>query len=98
VPSPRGKTIEADALINQAPPAIPALYSGLIDKLRRAVGQAAKGAVGAELVADAVEHAMTSAKPRTPYPVGKDAKMRLLLMRLPDRMIDRLILNRLNSM
>ena len=44
-----------------------------------------------ELVSNAVEHALTSARPRTRYLVGPDAKRRARLQRLPDRLRDRLL-------
>ena len=40
-------------------------------------------------VAKAVEHALTSARPRTRYLVGGDARRRVRLERLPDRWRDR---------
>lgn len=42
-------------------------------------------------VARVVEHALTSARPRARYTVGRDARLRLWLERLPWRLRDRLI-------
>jgi hypothetical protein len=42
-------------------------------------------------VAKAVEHALTSPKPRTRYIVGPDAKKRARVQRLPDRLRDRVL-------
>ena len=55
-----------------------------------------RGAAGAppEAVADAVEHALTADKPRTRYLVGRDAKLRARVERLPDRLRDRVIVRR----
>ena len=53
--------------------------------------------MAAEEVAQAVEHALTSAKPKTRYVVGSDAKLRMKLIHLPDRLVDSLILKKLNS-
>jgi hypothetical protein len=56
----------------------------------------ARGSGGAppELVADAVEHALTAEKPRTRYLDGRDAKLRARVERLPDRLRDRVIVRR----
>jgi hypothetical protein len=48
---------------------------------------AGRGPVPVEEVVKAVERALTSARPRTRYPVGRDAKLRPLLKRVPDRWI-----------
>jgi hypothetical protein len=40
-------------------------------------------------VAQAVEHALTAERPRTRYVVGRDAKRRVRVERLPDRWRDR---------
>jgi NAD(P)-dependent dehydrogenase (short-subunit alcohol dehydrogenase family) len=44
-----------------------------------------------DLVADAVEHALTADRPKTRYLVGRDAKLRAGLQILPDRLRDRVI-------
>jgi NAD(P)-dependent dehydrogenase (short-subunit alcohol dehydrogenase family) len=44
-----------------------------------------------DLVADAVEHALTSDRPKTRYLVGRDARLRAGLQILPDRLRDRVI-------
>jgi len=56
----------------------------------------ARGTAGAppEAVAEAVEHALTAEKPRTRYLVGRDAKLRARVERLPDRLRDRVIAKR----
>jgi hypothetical protein len=47
--------------------------------------------VPASEVAKAVEHALTSPKPRTRYVVGPDAKRRARVEKLPDRLRDRVL-------
>lgn len=64
---------------------------------RRALSGALRG-LPAERVADAVEHALFARKPRTRYVVGRDARVRLLLQKLPDRWRDRLIAHRLERL
>jgi NAD(P)-dependent dehydrogenase (short-subunit alcohol dehydrogenase family) len=67
------------------------LYGERIERFRRlAAARSAKG-VPAEEVAKAVEHALTSPKPRTRYVVGPDARRRARVQRLPDRLRDRLL-------
>ncbi len=56
---------------------------------RRALGGSA--AVPADAVAKAVEHALTSPRPKTRYLVGPDAKRRARVEHLPDRLRDRLL-------
>jgi hypothetical protein len=44
------------------------------------------------MVVKAVVHALTAARPKTRYLVGRDAKVRALMVRLlPDRLADRLL-------
>jgi NAD(P)-dependent dehydrogenase (short-subunit alcohol dehydrogenase family) len=65
------------------------LYGERIDAFRRVA--AARGAAGApaELVARAVETALTSSRPKTRVLVGRDARLRAGIERLPDRTRDR---------
>ena len=51
----------------------------------------ARSAVPPLEVAKAVEHALTSAKPKTRYVVGPDAKRRARVQKLPDRVRDRVL-------
>jgi NAD(P)-dependent dehydrogenase (short-subunit alcohol dehydrogenase family) len=78
----------------EPPPEARPLYGERIDAFRRLA--LARGSAGAppEAVADAVEHALTARKPRTRYLVGRDAKLRARVDRLPDRLRDRLIVRR----
>jgi hypothetical protein len=39
----------------------------------------------------AIEHALTASRPKTRYLVGRDAKLRSAIERLPDRERDRLL-------
>ena len=56
------------------------------------VGENAKNAVAPQVVAKAVEHALTAKRPRTRYLVGKDAKAVGTLGRfLPDRALDAIV-------
>jgi NAD(P)-dependent dehydrogenase (short-subunit alcohol dehydrogenase family) len=64
-------------------------YRPRIDRFSKvAAARSSKGAsVG--LVADAVEHALTAPRPKTRYVVGRDARIRAAIERLPDRLRDR---------
>jgi NAD(P)-dependent dehydrogenase (short-subunit alcohol dehydrogenase family) len=77
--------------LDDFPPEAADLYGARIERFRRvAAARSAKG-VPAEQVAEAVEHALTSPKPRTRYVVGPDAKRRARVQRLPDRLRDRVL-------
>jgi NAD(P)-dependent dehydrogenase (short-subunit alcohol dehydrogenase family) len=77
------------------PEAARELYGDRIDAFRRtAVERGTKGAPPDD-VALAVEHALTAGRPRTRYVVGRDAKLRARVERLPDRMRDRVFVRRL---
>ena len=57
----------------------------------RSPPRARSAAVPADEVAKAVEHALTSPKPKTRYVVGPDAKRRARVQKLPDRLRDRML-------
>ena len=78
--------------IDEFPPEAAALYGERVEKFRRlATERAADGAVPPADVAKAVEHALTSSRPKARYLVGPDAKRRARVERLPDRLRDRLL-------
>jgi NAD(P)-dependent dehydrogenase (short-subunit alcohol dehydrogenase family) len=83
---------EADEMEDRAPESQLRLYGEKIERFRRTVRKTAERGVDPEKVADRVEHALTSPRPRTRYLVGVDAniqaRMRTLL---PDRVVDRLV-------
>lgn len=87
----------ADDMIAHFPDEGLDLYRYLIAKIRTAAGQAALSGVDPSEVVKAVDHAMTDAKPKTRYVVGKDAKIRLLLNYLPDKTRDNFIMKRINA-
>ena len=67
------------------------LYGERASRLRSVAAARAAKAAPVESVAAAVEHALTSAKPKTRYIVGPDAKKRARVQRLPDRWRDRVL-------
>jgi NAD(P)-dependent dehydrogenase (short-subunit alcohol dehydrogenase family) len=78
----------ADALANGAPPRLGELYGERIATFGRVAAE--RGAKGAsvEAVVHAIEDALTQGRPRTRKLVGRDAKIRSGIERLPDRLRD----------
>jgi NAD(P)-dependent dehydrogenase (short-subunit alcohol dehydrogenase family) len=66
-------------------------YGRRIEALRAAAAGRAAKAAPADKVADAIEHALTSDKPKTRYLVGRDARLRSSVEKLPDRLRDRIL-------
>jgi NAD(P)-dependent dehydrogenase (short-subunit alcohol dehydrogenase family) len=64
-------------------------YADRLVAFREAATAAGRRGEPAEKVAQAVEHALTAERPRTRYVVGRDAKRRARVERLPDRWRDR---------
>ena len=65
------------------------LYGGRLEAFRRAAAAAAQRGEPADNVAEVVERALTAERPRTRYLVGRDARRRARVERLPDRLRDR---------
>jgi NAD(P)-dependent dehydrogenase (short-subunit alcohol dehydrogenase family) len=78
----------ADSLANGAPPELGELYGERVAAFGRFAAR--RGATGAsvEAVVAAVENALTRDRPRTRRLVGRDAKIRSGIERLPDRLRD----------
>ena len=68
-----------------------ALYGARAARFRALAAARSAKAVPAAEVAKAVEHALTSTKPRTRYVVGPDARRRARVQKLPDRLRDRVL-------
>ena len=64
-------------------------YRPALAAFREVAAKRSARAAPAEDVAKAVEHALTAARPKTRYVVGRDAHLRAALQRLPDRLRDR---------
>jgi NAD(P)-dependent dehydrogenase (short-subunit alcohol dehydrogenase family) len=77
--------------VDEFPPEAAELYGARVEKFRRLAAERSADAVPALDVARAVEHALTSPKPRTRYVVGPDAKRRARVEKLPDRLRDRVL-------
>ena len=76
--------------VEEFPQEAAALYGERVAKFRSLAAARASDAVPADEVAKAVEHALASAKPKTRYIVGPDAKRRARVEKLPDRLRDRM--------
>lgn len=74
------------------------IYRATGDAVRDAFKRMAGSAADPELVAEAIEHAITSSKPKTRYRVGMDTRMQAIFTRfLPDTLMDRLKRNFLKT-
>jgi NAD(P)-dependent dehydrogenase (short-subunit alcohol dehydrogenase family) len=76
-------------ILADLPESVTELYGGRMAAFGKAAAAASRRAEAPELVAGAVERALTAGRPRTRYLVGRDARRRALVERLPDRLRDR---------
>ena len=87
------KAAEGPSPFEQMPPEGMARYGRMAAAFARMIQGAPKRAVPMSAVTDVVEHALTAARPRPRYLVGRDARVRLMLQTLlPRRWMDWLIL------
>jgi NAD(P)-dependent dehydrogenase (short-subunit alcohol dehydrogenase family) len=81
----------ADALLHQFPRRALVLYGSEIEKQQKSALEAARKGISPEIVARAVAQALSAERPKTRYPVGRDARVASVLVRLlPDRVLDRI--------
>lgn len=91
-------TSAADELLEGAPPEAEEVYGPTIAAVRAQAGKAAREAIPAANVAAAIVHALTAKRPRTRYPVGRDARQRIRAAGLlPDRAFDALMARMLRA-
>jgi NAD(P)-dependent dehydrogenase (short-subunit alcohol dehydrogenase family) len=91
-------TAKARELTENLPPRGHELYGGAIAKVQKLAAETAARGIPPEEVAKDVAHALTSAKPKTRYLVGRDAKMRARVAGLvSDRVFDRLVARALDK-
>jgi NAD(P)-dependent dehydrogenase (short-subunit alcohol dehydrogenase family) len=82
----------ADEVLATVPREALEVYGDAVRGARAAANKRAQQAIPAQEVADVVEHALTSDKPKTRYVVGRVGKAMVKLERwLPDRVFDRLV-------
>ena len=72
-------------------PQVDALYGASIEKFRALALKRGLNGIDADEVAEVVEHALTARRPKPRYLVGKDARTRARIQRLPTRARDRVI-------
>ncbi|MHB1297483.1 MAG: SDR family oxidoreductase [Gemmatimonadaceae bacterium] len=85
----------AEGVMNKPsyPPEAERLYGPLVEAMLKGLKQV-KG-IPPESVADAVFNALSTGTPRTRYVVGRDARIRCWMERLPDRLRDRVMLGKM---
>jgi NAD(P)-dependent dehydrogenase (short-subunit alcohol dehydrogenase family) len=80
------------AMLAAAPPEALVLYAEALEAFKKTSEQAAKHAVAPIEVARVVEHALTAARPKTRYVVGRRAKIgAAMALLVPDRMRDSMV-------
>ena len=88
----------ADEFLASLPADGDRLYGERLEAFRAQVLATAERGIDADDVAAAVEAALTAARPRTRYLVGRDAKIQARVRPLiPDRLFDRLVARQLRS-
>jgi NAD(P)-dependent dehydrogenase (short-subunit alcohol dehydrogenase family) len=80
----------ADALRGELPAEAASLYAERIRKFREVALSRGPG-IDPDVVAKAVEHALTASRPKARYLVGRDAHLRAWIERLPTRLRDRVL-------
>jgi NAD(P)-dependent dehydrogenase (short-subunit alcohol dehydrogenase family) len=80
----------ADAMRESMPADLSELYAARIARFRSVALKRGPG-VDPDVVAKAVEHALSASRPRARYLVGRDAHLRAWVERLPTRLRDRVL-------
>ncbi len=89
-----GKALSfAQDVLPTYPPTALEFYGPLVEAMFKSLAKT-KG-IPAEAVAEVVFHALTASTPKTRYVVGQDAKIRMWIERLPDRLRDRVMLGQM---
>ena len=82
----------SDRMLAELTPVVTELYGRRIAGAQKMAAHAAKHGIHPIEVAQVIEKALTAKRPKTRYPVGRDAKLgAALIARLPDRTRDRLL-------
>jgi NAD(P)-dependent dehydrogenase (short-subunit alcohol dehydrogenase family) len=84
-------TARAEELRERFPDGAEELYGAAINRFRKVALARGLAGVDPDEVAKAVEHALIADRPRARYLVGRDARLRRRLERLPVRLRDRLL-------
>ena len=78
-------------LLDELPAECTERYGTRMATFRAVAGKRSANAASPELVVRAIEHALAAERPKSRYLVGRDAKIRRTIERLPDRMRDRVL-------
>ena len=81
----------AEGNIERMPRAAIDHYGRLIGAVRARAKRSSEKGLPADVVARVIERALTTRRPRTRYLIGRDARVRLWLERLPDRWRDAVV-------
>jgi NAD(P)-dependent dehydrogenase (short-subunit alcohol dehydrogenase family) len=91
-------TDQVDQVLGTMAPEQRDLYEGPARAAAEAARQSEARGIPPDRVAKAVEHALTSSRPKTRYLVGVDARIQAIAHRwLPDRLLDRLVASQLKA-
>ena len=86
----------ADALREAVPQAAAGLYAERLARFREVALKRGPG-IDPDVVARAVEHALSAPRAKARYVVGRDAHLRAWIERLPTRLRDRVLMNALTK-
>ena len=79
-------------ILDRISPAGRERYGAQLGQMAKVIAKQEGSAIGPDIVAQAVEHALTAKRPRSSYVLGREARISLVLSRvLPAQMMDRLI-------
>jgi hypothetical protein len=73
---------QAESAADALPPRGRELYGGTLSKVGDIVANVSSGASAPEKVADVIEHALTSPKPKGRYLIGGDARRQVIARRV----------------
>lgn len=75
-------TDSAGAMVDELPERGRELYGATLGKVGDIVANVSSGAISPDKVADAIEHALTSPRPKDRYLIGSDARQQVLARRI----------------
>lgn len=86
------KTLDtSEKIMAKLPPETATLYGPAMRMLQKIAANA--GGISADVVAEAIVHALTAVSPKARYLIGKDAKQMAVIGKLPTPLRDRLVAN-----
>jgi NAD(P)-dependent dehydrogenase (short-subunit alcohol dehydrogenase family) len=91
-------TDQIDQIVGAMGPEQRELYEGSARVAAKAASEAEARGIAPDRVAKAVEHALTSSRPKTRYLIGIDARVQATVRKwLPDRLLDRLVASQMKA-